>query len=254
MKSMVDPNIRLREVGVALPVFNPRDYSLRRKAFELSSRVRKHSGSGVSVQALEGVSFSVPSGSRLGVIGPNGSGKSTLLRVISRILRPSSGICDVRGRISSLLDINLGIDPEASGRSNIYLRGMLLGLSRGKISKLEDEIVQKSGLGEFIDLPVYTYSTGMRMRLGFSISLSVPAEIMVMDEWLSVGDEEFQKTAQGEMARMIDESSIVVLASHDLELLGQTTQTSIVLEGGRTSFIGPTDEAINFYRNQLEST
>lgn len=169
----------------------------------------------------------------MGLSGHNGSGKSTLLRVLAGVYEPTSGSIDVRGRIASLLDISIGMDGESSGIENIYLRGILLGLSKKEIQRKVDEIVDFSELGDFIDLPIRTYSSGMWMRLAFSIATSIDADILLMDEWLSVGDADFVKKAEERLRHIVKKTPIIVIASHSLEVLNEVCNRRITLEGGR---------------------
>jgi lipopolysaccharide transport system ATP-binding protein len=185
------------------------------------------------VRALDEVSFYLGPGDRLGLWGHNGSGKTTLLRAIAGVYPPVSGRLEVVGRIASLIDLNLGMDGDASGIENIRMRGVLLGLSRREADRLLDDVAEFTELGEFLSMPVRTYSSGMHMRLGFAISTAVDADIVLMDEWLSVGDAEFQKRAQDRLANFLARSKILVLASHSEPLLKDLCNRIIRLEHGR---------------------
>ncbi len=185
------------------------------------------------IRALDQVSFRLEPGNRLGLWGHNGSGKTTLLRAIAGIYQPVSGQLTVAGRIASLIDLNLGMDGEASGVENIRMRGILLGLSRRQADRLLDDVAEFTELGEFLSMPVRTYSSGMHMRLGFAVSTAVDADIVLMDEWLSVGDADFQKRAQDRLARFLARSKILVLASHSEQLLKDMCNRIIQLEHGR---------------------
>jgi lipopolysaccharide transport system ATP-binding protein len=185
------------------------------------------------IRALDQVSFQLEPGDRLGLWGHNGSGKTTLLRAIAGVYRPVSGQLDVTGRIASLIDLNLGMDGEASGVENIRMRGILMGLSRRQADRLVDDVADFTELGEFLTMPVRTYSSGMHMRLGFAVSTAVDADIVLMDEWLAVGDADFQKRAQDRLARFLARSKILVLASHSEQLLKDMCNRIIQLEHGR---------------------
>ena len=174
------------------------------------------------VKGISNVSFNLKPGDRLGVSGPNGSGKTTLLRTIAGIYTPTKGIIDIHGRISSLLDVSFGLDPEATGLENIRMKGVLMGLSLSKIKSLEDEIADFTELGEFINLPVRSYSSGMNMRLGFAVSTAIPSDILLLDEWLSVGDADFSKKAEMRLNKMMKKSEIVIIASHDQKFIKNT--------------------------------
>jgi lipopolysaccharide transport system ATP-binding protein len=183
----------------------------------------------VSVTALHDLSINLKSGDRLGVMGPNGAGKSTLLRVIAGIYAPTSGSIEVKGRIASLIDISLGMELEASGFENIRMRGVMMGLSLKQIKSLEEEIAEFTELGPYLNMPIRSYSTGMHMRLGFAVSTAVPADILLMDEWLSVGDEAFKVKAEKRLNEYIKRSSILVIASHSKETIEKLTNKKLIL-------------------------
>lgn len=182
-----------------------------------------------SVMALSNITLQLKDGDRLGVMGPNGAGKSTLLRTLAGVYLPTSGTIEVKGRIASLIDISLGMDVEASGFENIRMRGIMMGLSLRQIRSMEDEIADFSGLGDFLHMPIRTYSTGMHMRLGFAVSTAVAADIILMDEWLSVGDSEFILKAEKRLEDFIGRSSILVIASHSEDLIKKTANKIINL-------------------------
>ena len=173
------------------------------------------------------------SGDRLGLIGHNGSGKSTLLQVLGGIYEPTSGELSVSGEITSMLGISLGMDADGTGLENIYLRGRLLGLSKRRLDGMIDDIAEFAGIGEYLHLPLRTYSSGMAMRLAFSIMTSVDADIILMDEWLSVGDAEFIQKAQARLAKIMDKARMVVIASHNLALVEGQCNVILSLEHGK---------------------
>jgi len=174
------------------------------------------------VKGIKNISLNLKPGDRLGVTGPNGSGKTTLLRTIAGIYAPTHGVMNIKGRISSLLDVSFGLDPEATGLENIRMRGVLMGLTLNQIKSLEDEIADFTELGKFINLPVRSYSSGMNMRLGFAVSTAIPSDILLLDEWLSVGDADFSKKAEKRLNDMMKKSEIVIMASHDHQLIKKT--------------------------------
>lgn len=182
--------------------------------------------------ALKDVSFFLKSGDRLGISGPNGSGKSTLLRVLTGIYPPTSGRIVVQGSVASMLDLHAGINGKSTGRESILYRSKLLGRSKQTALATVEDACEFGELAEFIDQPVESYSSGMRMRLAFSIATSVPAEILVMDEWLSVGDQGFRDKARARIAGLVADSRILVLASHNKELLSSHCNRFLTLERG----------------------
>ena len=233
-------SIIAENLTVDFTVYNSPHRSLKKNLLKIATggRISSEAGGGITIRALDGVSFSLTSGDRLGVMGHNGSGKSTLLRVLAGVYEPSGGRLEVQGKIASLLDISIGMDPEASGIENIYLRGLLLGLGKEEIRQKVEEIVDFSGLGDFIDLPIRTYSSGMAMRLAFSIATCVEADILLMDEWLSVGDADFVKKAEDRLKSLVNKTPILVMASHSPEVLKEVCTRVIRLEGGRIALEG----------------
>ena len=200
------------------------------------------------VRALTNVSLSVTDGDRLALIGQNGAGKSTLLRVLAGIYRPTAGKIFVQGRRVPLFDIALGADEEATGRENIVLRGLLMGLTRTEIDERIDEIGEFSELGDFLDLPTKTYSSGMMLRLLFSIATSLGSEILLMDEWIAAGDEKFLARANQRLHGLIEQSNILVLASHSAELLRSICNRAVLLNAGGIVATGTVDEILEQYR------
>jgi lipopolysaccharide transport system ATP-binding protein len=201
----------------------------------------------VIVRALSDVSLELQDGDRIGLVGHNGAGKSTLLRVLSGVFVPTGGTAIIEGSVGSLIDVSLGINPEASGRENIFLRGALLGLSKAEVKEKFEEIVEFSELGEFIEMPMRTYSSGMQLRLAFAVSTIVRPEILLMDEWLSVGDEGFKAKASERLTTVVDASKILVLASHSRELLEKVTNKVLWLEHGEVKMLGPSSEVLDAY-------
>ena len=187
----------------------------------------------VSVRALENINLNIHEGDRIGLIGHNGSGKTTLLRVFAGTYEPTSGIIDIRGNISSMLSITLGLDMDATGMENIYFRGAIMGLKKSEVDKIAGEIIEFSELGDYIYMPMRTYSSGMTMRLAFGIATSVKADIILMDEWLSVGDKNFSKKAQKRLGQMVGQAKILILASHDPSLIAHNCTKILKMEHGR---------------------
>lgn len=204
-----------------------------------------------SLTALNNVSFRVKHGERLGIMGQNGSGKTTLLRALCGIYHPHKGEVRIRGRVSSMLDLHLGFDNDASGRDNIWIRGRLLGYNDSDIKKRVSEILEFSQLGTFLDLKMKVYSSGMRMRLAFAIATSFPADNLVMDEWLSAGDRAFRSRAEERMVALVERSGSLVIASHNPGILRRVCNRCIVLHSGNIIYDGTTEEAIEFYQREI---
>jgi lipopolysaccharide transport system ATP-binding protein len=228
-------SIDFNNVSVDFPIYNASARSFKKRLMQVATggQLGADSNGRVVVRALDGVTFSFRDGDRVGLLGHNGAGKSTLLRLLTGVYAPSSGTREVIGDIGSLIDISLGIDPEATGRENIYLRGGLLGLTKQQIARQLDEIVEFSELGDFINMPLRTYSTGMHMRLAFAVSTTVRPQILLMDEWLSVGDEGFKHKAEERMNQLVQTTNILVVATHSRELLMETCNRAIWLEHGK---------------------
>lgn len=199
------------------------------------------------VRALNDVSFSLAEGDRLAIIGENGSGKTTLLQVLAGILAPEIGTLTARGRITSLININLGMQAEATGHRNITLRGLAAGYSHKDIEARRQEIAEFSELGDFLNMPIETYSAGMRMRLTFSIATAFEPEILILDEWLSAGDVSFKEKATRRMNAFVEKAGILILASHSRKLMLDNCEQAIWLEQGRIRDAGPVEEIINAY-------
>ncbi|MEM1381209.1 MAG: ABC transporter ATP-binding protein [Pseudomonadota bacterium] len=213
--------------------------------------VKNAAGKLVGVKALDKISFTLERGSRVGIVGRNGSGKTTLLRVLAGILTPDVGSVTVEGRSTNLININLGTKDDASGHRNITLQGLAHGHSRAEIEARRGDIEAFSDLGAFLDLPVNTYSAGMRMRLSFAIATAFKPEVLLLDEWLSAGDEQFRQKAGERMKSFVAEAGILVLASHSSALLKQNCTSAIWLEEGQVRMEGPVDDVLAAYRDSF---
>jgi len=242
-------SIILTGVSVEFPVFNAASRSLKNRVLSVATggaidrRVDGH----VIVRGLEDVSFSVNEGDRIGLVGHNGSGKTTLLRVLSGIYRPTSGSAVIQGECVSLINISLGIDPEATGRENIRLRAAMMGMRPNELREQFDGIAEFTGLGDFLDMPFRTYSSGMQLRLAFSTSTAIRPEILVMDEWLSTGDEDFKQKADRRLREIVETTKILVLASHSRDLLRKNCNRILWMEHGRVRMDGPPNEVLSAY-------
>ena len=204
------------------------------------------------VHALKDFCFHVDPGERVGVIGHNGSGKSTLLKTIAGVYPVESGTVDVKGKIKALFDLSLGFDLESTGRENIVYRGLLLGATPEEIKEKQEEIIRFSELGDFIDFPIKSYSSGMLVRLAFSVSTSITGEILLLDEVIAAGDASFIQKARQRMTELINQSDIMVFVSHDLSTAAEVCNRIIVLEQGRIIADGKPDESIAFYAEHTQ--
>ena len=201
------------------------------------------------IWALREVSFTVKKGETLGVIGPNGSGKSTLLRVIAGIYKPDEGEIKTEGRVSALLSLTAGVQPELSGLDNIFLIGMMMGIPYKEILSHLDQIIEFAELDRFIKAPVKTYSSGMLARLGFAIAAHLECDILLVDEILGVGDRQFREKSQAKIRELIGQGRTVVLASHNLEAIRALSDSCLWLDGGRVRAYGNPDEVIAAYQD-----
>ena len=204
--------------------------------------------------ALKDVNFEIKQGDAVGIIGRNGAGKSTLLKVLSRITEPTTGRITLNGRVASLLEVGTGFHPELTGRENIYLNGAILGMSRAEIKNKFDEIVDFSGVEKFIDTPVKRYSSGMYVRLAFSVAAHLEPEILVVDEVLAVGDAEFQKKCLGKMDDVSKSGRTVLFVSHNMGAIADFCQKSILLEKGEIQLYEKTDTVLEKYNSLLSSS
>jgi lipopolysaccharide transport system ATP-binding protein len=237
--------IRVHHAGRSFKVY-PRE-SRRLKDLVVSRRGAR----ATEVAALKEVSFLVEPGSAVGLVGRNGSGKTTLLRLLSGIIRPTSGHVEVGGRVGSLLELGAGFHPDLTGRENVFLNGSIHGLKRAYIREQLDEIVAFAGLEEFIDFPVRTYSSGMYMRLGFAIAAHIDADILLLDEVFAVGDEQFQRKCFGKIFEFKQRGGTIVFVSHDASAVERLCDRAILLRSGVVEFDGPTHDAIVRYRRLL---
>mgnify|MGYP005852906103 CR=1 FL=1 len=212
------------------------------------SNDRASKGNSEYVWALRDINFEVEKGEVLGIIGKNGAGKSTLLKLLSKVTSPTTGAIKTKGRIASLLEVGTGFHPEMTGRENIYMNGTIMGMSRQEISAKLDEIVQFAGIERYIDTPVKRYSSGMTVRLGFSIAAHLEPEILIVDEVLAVGDAEFQKKAIGKMQDVSKgEGRTVLFVSHNMAAVKSLCTRGIVLENGTSVFEGKAEESVTYY-------
>jgi lipopolysaccharide transport system ATP-binding protein len=202
--------------------------------------------------ALRDVSFEVHRGEVLGVIGPNGAGKSTLLRILSRITEPTEGDAWIHGKTAALLEVGMGFHPELTGRENIFLNGAILGIPRKDMASRFDEIVAYSGLERFIDTPVKRYSSGMYVRLAFSVAAQLDAEVLLIDEILAVGDLDFRARSMGTMERASRSGRTILFTSHNMADIRRICHRCVVLDHGQVAFVGDVDSAIDCYIGEVQ--
>ncbi len=227
--------ISAQNVVVEFPVFATPNRSFKYAVMRTATggRLARDSANHVVVKALDNVSFDFSEGDRVGLVGHNGSGKSTLLRVLAGAYKPQSGTVRVEGKVGSMISLTLGMDFEASGYENIRIRGGLMGFSLREIQSMTQEIVEFSDLGDYIHMPMRTYSSGMAMRLAFALATAGTADIVLMDEWISAGDAEFAEKADRRLLEKLSKAKIMVLASHSEDLIRRHCNRLIRLEHGR---------------------
>lgn len=233
-------SVTLDSVSVDFPIYHINARSLKKELirFTTGGTLSRNERRCVVVKALDNISLQLQDGDRVGILGHNGAGKSTFLRVLANIYEPTRGQITVQGKVSPLLDVMLGIDPESTGYENILLRGLLLGLTRKEILSKVDEIAAFTELGDYLSVPIRTYSSGMMMRLAFAVATSIQPDILIMDEVIGVGDAKFITKASQRLDNLIENSNIVVLASHSEEIVRKICNKVIVLECGRVREMG----------------
>jgi ABC-type polysaccharide/polyol phosphate transport system ATPase subunit len=232
-------SIQLRDMHVEIPIYDTSARSLKKRILSATTGGRIIRDHGVAlVRVINGISLELKDGDRLGLVGPNGAGKTSLLRVLAGVYEPTGGWINVEGSVIPLLDINLGIDYESTGYENVLLRGAVLGLKRRELKALTEHIAQFTGLGNYLAVPVRTYSSGMVLRLAFSISTSVTPEILLLDEFFSVGDAEFLEKAERRLNELISKAGILVFASHSQDLIRRLCNKVLWLEKGEIRALG----------------
>jgi ABC-type polysaccharide/polyol phosphate transport system ATPase subunit len=249
--------IVLDNVSVELPIYSARGRSLRSKIIHHAVGSTMFSRPGddvVVVRALNGVSVTLDNGERLGLVGSNGAGKTTLLRVCANVYPPTFGTATINGKISALTDLTLGMDFEASGYENVILRCVLMGLTQKQAKDLMPDITEFTGLGEYLELPVRTYSSGMLIRLLFAVATAVVPDILIMDEMIGFGDAVFMQKAQVRLDKIISKASILLLASHSEQILRHFCTRLIWMREGQIAADGPVDDVLAAYHASLAAT
>src|ERR1700722_15853465 len=245
------PSVHLRHVSVEFPIYQGSARSLKKILISGTTKgnLARDAFDRVNVRALSDVSFDLENGERIGIIGPNGAGKTTLLKVLAGIYKPTQGRISICGRAMALINASVGLNPDATGRENIILRGMYMDIHPRGMTRHIDQIADFTELGSYLDMPVRTYSAGMMVRLAFAVSTCVPPEILILDEWLSAGDAQFLGKAQRRMEEFVTRSSILVLASHSFELIEQWCNCAVYLNNGLIEAIGPVAEVVARYKD-----
>jgi ABC-type polysaccharide/polyol phosphate transport system ATPase subunit len=240
-----EPAIRFGSVKKSFTFSNARPQTILETLISIFSR--QHNREKQTLWAVNGVSFEVMPGESLGIIGRNGSGKSTILKLASGIIRPSDGQVLIRGRLSALLELGAGFHPDLTGQENIYLNGSILGMSKEDVEGCYDSIVEFSELGEFINMPVKHYSSGMYMRLGFSVAVHVEPDILIIDEILAVGDQSFQSKCIDRIYEMKRKGTTIIIVSHNLNTIRALCSHILWVEQGLIKMSGPADDVIDAY-------
>lgn len=233
--------VNLAGVELTYPIYSVRAQSLRNAIANLAvgGKLLKDGHDVVNVRALNQITFSLDDGDRLGIIGHNGAGKTTLLKVLAGVYEPDHGLVDVKGKVSSMIDVNLGLDPELTGRENVINMGRIRGFSTRQLLQKLPEIVEFTELGAFIDLPLKTYSAGMMTRLIFGVATSLDPEILLMDEWIGAGDKGFFDKATQRLNDIVTRAKVIILASHNWGLIQGLCNKLLVLDGGSQVYFGP---------------
>ncbi|MFD4358134.1 ABC transporter ATP-binding protein [Nocardia sp. NPDC058518] len=241
-------SIETHEAWVEFPIFDAKSRSLK-KAFlgKAGGAIGRNSSDVVVVEALRDINLSLKEGDRVGLVGHNGAGKSTLLRLLSGIYEPSRGSARIRGRVAPVFDLGVGMDPEISGYENIIIRGLFLGQTRKQMMAKIDEIADFTELGEYLSMPLRTYSTGMRVRLAMGVVTSIDPEILLLDEGIGAVDAEFMKKARARLQSLVARSGILVFASHSNEFLAQLCDTAMWIDHGQIREQGGIEEVVRAY-------
>ena len=239
-------SIEIHHISKKFRIYKERNQNLK------TALLRRRSSLYEEYWAVKDVSFDILAGETFGMIGSNGSGKSTLLKCLAKILYPTTGTFEISGRMAALLEVGSGFHPELSGRENIYLNGSILGMTKKEIHDRFKSIVDFSGVGEFIDQPVKNYSSGMYVRLGFSVAIHVDPDVLLVDEVLAVGDEAFQKKCYSKFQELRSRGKTVVIVSHALDVMETLCDKIAWLEKGELRYIGDAKEAIRLYQESLK--
>jgi ABC-2 type transport system ATP-binding protein len=244
-----DPvSIHTETAWVEFPIFDAKSRSLKKTFLGAAGgTIGRNTSNVLVIEALKDITLSLHTGDRVGLVGHNGAGKSTLLRLLSGIYEPTRGKAVVNGRVAPIFDLGVGMDPEISGYENIIIRGLFLGETRKKMQSKVDEIAEFTELGEYLSMPLRTYSTGMRVRLAMGVVTSIDPEILLLDEGIGAVDAEFLKKAQTRLQRLVERSGILVFASHSTEFLARMCKTAIWIDHGSIKMMGGIEDVVRAY-------
>ncbi len=242
-------SITLSDVSVAFPIYGASSRSLKNRVVSLGTggRVGRGTDNRVVIQALDSLDLSIRHGDRVALLGHNGAGKSTLLKVLAGIYEPQAGRVRVEGKVAPVFNLSLGLDPDSTGFENIRLRGLYLGLNRREIEARTDEIAEFTGLGEFLNMPLRTYSAGMQTRLAFAVSTSIDPDILLLDESVGAGDADFAKRAKARIRELIERSGILVFATHSVEMADRFCNKAVLMNHGRMIAFGEIGEVMDLH-------
>jgi lipopolysaccharide transport system ATP-binding protein len=239
------PHIEAEGLSIEFPLYHMSARSLKKRLLGRAAiRLKEDTSHRIVVAALRDLTFTIRPGERVALVGGNGAGKTTLLRTLAGIYEPVAGRLEVAGSVGSLIDPVAGMDPEATGRENIMLRGLFLGLSDAECARMAEEAGRFSGLGEFLDVPIRTYSAGMSVRLSFAAATLMNPQILLMDEWFLAGDADFMARATERLETLVTGADILVLATHDMNIVRKWCTRAIRMEGGCIVADGPVDEVV----------
>ncbi len=249
--------IELQNVHLNIPIYGISSRSLKSEFIRITTggMLNRNKDSNVAtVNALDNVNLTIEHGDRVGLIGHNGAGKSTLLRMLAGIYEPTQGHAVVDGRVTALLDVMMGLDPESTGYDNILLRGILHGLTFTEIRRKQKEIAEFTDLGGYLNMPIRTYSSGMQLRLAFAIATNVVPEILILDEIVGAGDASFMHKAKKKIDELIVHSEIVIIASHSMDILHSLCNKVIWLDAGKVAYYGVVSAGIEQYEEAVKSS
>jgi ABC-type polysaccharide/polyol phosphate transport system ATPase subunit len=241
--------IELEHVSLTYPIYGANARSFKSTLIHIATGGRLDSNKGsITVEALRDISFTLEKGDRLALIGHNGAGKSTLLKVLAKIYEPTKGTVNVRGQVNCLFDIMMGMDHELNGYENITLRGMILGLSKPKIREIIPQVEEFAELGDFMKMPIKSYSAGMKVRLAFGIITSIASEVLLIDEIVNVGDANFIEKAKQRMKSLVHQSDFMVLSTHDTNIVKEFCNKALWLKDGRVQGFGTVEEILSVFQ------